>query len=240
MTGRPRPGEARRGAVPLRASRPSRRPAAVAAAVLAGLLAAAGCSGTGDDGRRHHLDGQGPLSATSGDGGNSITAPAEVPWYGSFGAFTLCSSDPGAEIELERVTYQAEIEPLDVQIRLRTVKADEIVMEGEEIVSEYLPFYTALGRPPHFDGTETEYAGTYSTKVAGRQITQPCTAGDYRGGYTDLIFVMKVGKDGGNSPRASIEYRADGKPYTLDLRWAVTACGKAISRLDDGEQLCPQ
>lgn len=221
-------GGARRGALP-------RRAVFSAAIALSCAALLAGCSGN-PTGREHHFDGEGPLSASSGEGGFAAEAVESGTRYFSFGAHLLCVHENGAEIALQRVTYQAKVEPLEVEFWLRTVNGDEVVMDGDEVASPYVPFYSANGRPPDYDGEREEYAGAHTRDVAGTRITQPCDEMQkVNTGFTELILTMQVDKRGAHIPGMTIEYEANGKQYALDTRWRMIACGTAVIPGEDDE-----
>lgn len=214
-----------------------RRAPALAAALLACVLPLAGCSDADSLGRVHHDDSGkcGPLSASSGTGGVSIQAPKTVPWYGSFGSFVLCARYPGDRISLRDIEYEADVEPLEVRTYLRTVRKSQIAFGDDgSRTAETSGFVSALGRPPKFDDLDGQAVGTFTSKINGHLITQSCEdAADQANGYTELLFVMKFGKEGGHVPRASINYVSDKGPadsgqYILDLKWAMTGCATKI------------
>lgn len=110
-------------------------------------LALAGCASedpsserpAGDVMRAVHGEGEGPLSASSGDGAVSITPPKARDWSGSFGYLLLCKTGGGQEgdIVLERVRPEYQVQPRDVEFNVRTVTAEQVRTGGR-----FRPFYT--------------------------------------------------------------------------------------------------
>ncbi|MBB1242269.1 hypothetical protein GL263_01565 [Streptomyces durbertensis] len=182
------------------------------------------------DVKRHDDFGDhGFLSARSAGGGVAMHAPEHTPWYGSFGAFELCVRKPATRVVLRDITYEADVEPLEVTPYIRTVRDEETVLSEDGSRSEETTqFFSRLGGPPAFDHDRT-LAGTFSRKINGQVITRRCLdKPDQRKGYTELVFVMKFGAEGGHVPRAAINYTTHTGDYTLNLNWAMSGCGSAI------------
>ncbi|MGW6906807.1 hypothetical protein [Streptomyces sp. NPDC054940] len=95
----------------------------------------------------------------------------------------------------------------------------------------------ALGEPPRFQ--KRKAPGHYADVRTGSRITQSCADQDQEGsGYTELLFVLDVGKQGGFIDAAWIDYHVDGKPYTLRLDWKMVACGSKVPQTVDGTVVC--
>lgn len=185
-----------------------------------------------------HGHGDGPLTAYDG-GYFAMTDPPKInpPWYGSFGA-TLCATEPGTRIELKRVTWEAadDARPLAVKPWLRFVDRSTKHTTG---------FIGVAGLPwDAYDGDSMP--GEYREGVAGAVITQSCAALDRArdAEFTELVLVIKTGKQGADIERAFIDYEVDGDPYRLVAEWRMITCGEAIeAREPDPEGLdddaCP-
>lgn len=177
-----------------------------------------------------HDDGKGPLSATSGLGSFAMAKPRGVGnvWSGGFGSYTLCVHEPGASIELQRVSWRSakDARPRSVAAWLRSVD-QTTEPTGEFVGVGGLP-WKPLGQKP--------YPGRYSDKIAGRAITQTCadlergrsSDPDHRREFTELVFVMKVGDRGGELVEGYVDYLAEGEPYRLVIGWKMIMCGTAI------------
>lgn len=212
-------------------------PAAVTAALL---LSACGASPADPASRTAHSEGDGPLSAAIGVGGSSILAPAQSTWTGTFGGFVLCAQESGRRIEVQDVRYQAGVEPVEVVPTVRTTTPESLRGLEPRRRQDYLPTYTALGSPPGFDEPYVDLVvpGDYSTVVRGWRVDQSCeqTAALERqlsGGRVpsrplrELMFAVTAGRQGARIDRVDIDYLADGRPMTLELRWAMVSCGTA-------------
>lgn len=197
--------------------------------VLCVALAGA-CTSSG--GIERHPDGEGgPLSATTGSGSSSLFAPGNTPWYGSFGSHLLCTRVPGKKLTLREVTYEAEVEPLEVTPYLRTVRPDQV--QGDD--NRQATIGTAVGKPPNLDGGEP-VPGTFTTEIAGHEISDSCEP-DFDSGYTELIIVMKSDERGGYLPGVSIRYTTEGGEYILHTDRGMISCGSDILMVD-GEDAC--
>lgn len=96
-----------------------------------------------------------------------------------------------------------------------------------------------------FDGERLP--GKYSKTLSGAVIAQSCAELDRARGaeFTELILVIKTGKQGADIKRVFIDYEVDGDPYRLVTGWNIIACGEAIAareaNLDDpgSSDWCP-
>lgn len=199
--------------------------------LVASIALVAAC--TSSSGAERHADGEGgPLSASTGGGTSSLFAPGDMTWYGSFGSMLLCARTPGQKITLRDVAFDAEVEPLDVTPYLRIVGPDEV--EGDGNARDTIG--TAVGEPPNLYGGE-RLPGTFTTEIAGHEISHSCDELGPDSGYTELIIVMKNDERGGYLLGVSITYTAGGDDYILDTDWNMVGCGSAIP-LVDGENVC--
>lgn len=198
--------------------------AAAALAVLAGWL-------YGDDSRVEHVNGEGPLQSDSSEGTTSVYAPKDVPWAVTFGSYLLCSTS-GEAITLDGIRYHTPVEPKSVSLKLRSVTPR---MWKASVDAGYIG--AALGAPPHFQ--QRKAPGHYADVRAGSRITQSCADQDQEGaGYTELLFVLDVGRQGGFIDSAWVDYHVGGKPYTLRLDWKMVACGSKVPHTVDGTVVC--
>src|SRR5690606_38644418 len=99
---------------------------------------------------------------------------------------------PGQKITLRDVAFDAEVEPLDVTPYLRIVGPDEV--EGDGNARDTIG--TAVGEPPNLYGGE-RLPGTFTTEIAGHEISHSCDELGPDSGYTELIIVMKNDERGG-------------------------------------------
>lgn len=198
------------------------------------LVAVAGC--TTADGSSSFTDG--PLSATLVSGGNAAYAPDVVPWRVSFGHFVLCTTDPEADIVVQDLDHDATVPPRDVEVYVRHVDPGVVPRRG--IASEHQPFYSSLGSPPRFDepysDTPRPPVGTFSEWAGDLRVSQPCSRSRERvHGYTELVFVLEVGRRGAQVDGFTLDYVADGEQHRLRVPWTMIGCGDAITEPYDCE-----
>lgn len=204
---------------------------ATLAPLAALVLAVTGCAAEAPDGstgtgRSSH----GPLSATTQVGGNAVRAPRATPWRVSFGNFVLCSRAHGTDIVVEDVRHHDAVAPEHVEVFVRSVDPDEF--SGRHIPTRLQPFYSVLGAPPRFGEpyAGTAPAGAFSPWRPGLRVTQSCPESGQRvHGYTELVFTVQVSRRGAQLEGFTVDYRADGEPYTLHVPWVMIGCGSAIN-----------
>lgn len=198
-------------------------------AVLVAVLAS-GCQ----MGREVHEELHGPLYANNGSGSYFMAEPDARPnrWYATYGLGTLCVHEPGARIELQDVGWRAakDAPPLELKVMLRQV--DTKTRKVTPVVG--------VGGTPRKPDDGHPLPGRYIERIAGTRVTQTCSDNHRgKGGFTELLFVVKVGKGGMHLPVSWIDYLADGEEYRLMLRWEWGACGDAIeARHDDHGEYC--
>jgi hypothetical protein len=190
-----------------------------AAITLAVLLC--GCAAGG---RTVHGDGDGPLSANKGGGGQALYAPgdprredgsdsSEVPWQASFGS-VLCLDTPDvATITLEEVRVDTSAAPpVNAEWYTRRFNTLDSPMIGSDSGS-------AVGPTP--------WPGAISD-VAHTDIVQSCDqvrdAPDVE--LTELVLVVTADQRGAHIDGAMVDYTADGRPYTLEITWSWILCGE--------------
>ncbi|GAA3822318.1 hypothetical protein GCM10022403_064770 [Streptomyces coacervatus] len=184
----------------------------------------------GDD-RVEHVSGDGPLQSHTDTGTTSVYAPKETPWAVTFGSYLLCSTD-GDPITIDGIRYRTPVKPKAVSLKLRTVTPQlwKATVDAGQIGA-------ALGTPPHF--RQRKAPGDYKDARAGSRITQSCADQDKEGtGFTELLFVLDVGREGGYIDTAWIDYHVHGDPYTLRLDWKIVACGSRVPHTVDGTAVC--
>lgn len=192
------------------------------------VVAVAGC-GTAD-GSSDGTDG--PLSATLSSGGNAVYAPDVVPWRVSFGHFVLCTADPDADLVVQDLDYAITVPPRHVEVYVRTVEAG--VVPPGNIASKHQPFYSSLGSPPRFKEAYSDVdrppVGTFSEWTGDLRVSQPCSKSRERvHGYTELVFVLEVGRRGAQVDGLTLDYVADGEQHRLRVPWTMIGCGDAIT-----------
>lgn len=201
------------------------------------LCAISGCS----DGQRvSHEDGDGPLSASRGSGGNVVYAPwdprsgeeAEAPrsseWQVSFGIGALCINDSDTEsVEIESVDLHLsdDIPPADAELYIRRT-------DGERIDSQ-------RGNAQH---GPSAWSGEFTKKLAGTVISQSCTQAQARNGAerSELVLIVTSDEAGAFIDGASIDYQDGDNQYSLDIAWKWILCGDRTTVDTIGEELCDE
>jgi hypothetical protein len=198
------------------------------AAVLAVML-----TGCASDGRTTHAEGEGPLSASSKIGGQTLLAPGDprvpwevdepyadpdhVPWQASFGANLLCVHDPDVtriQLEAVRWTGPPTAAPLEVATYLRT----------GQIEPNYGGHGNAFGPTP--------WPGSWHDDDTAYEITQSCKDTVPGSELTELVLVVTAGSAGAHIEETMIDYVAGGQPYTLVIKWQMVLFGEQVE--DDG------
>ncbi|MET7855265.1 hypothetical protein ABZT48_45690 [Streptomyces avermitilis] len=150
-------------------------------------------------GRVEHASGDGPLQSHTDTGTTSVYAPKKAPWTVTFGSYLLCSTS-GDPITIDGIRYRTPVKPRSVSLKLRTVTPEvwKATVDAGQIGA-------AVGAPPHFQ--QRKAPGEYKNPRAGSRITQSCADQDKEGtGFTELLFVLDVGKQGGYIDTAWIDY----------------------------------
>ncbi len=158
-----------------------------------------------------------------------------MPWYGSFGAFILCSTDPSADIVLEDARIDSTLAPLSTSTTVREVTPTDLKKATAATRDDYTPFATSLGRPPDFNESYAGMgaAGTFIAELTGVPITQSCAQAAEDGrGFTELIVTIEADEGGADVSGVYVDYRADDRPLTLHIDWRLIACGSKVTEPD--------
>lgn len=195
-------------------------------------VALTGCQ-AGASERESHPDGEGILSVQLGSGGGvAVRPPGFFPWRASYGFGLLCLRED-ADVRLERVRWDATVEPISVTPMLRRVSAQQLDGSPRQ-TAPFSPFYSALGSPPKWSEryATADLRGDFTKEVAGTEVAAACEQPrDPKAAFTELVFVVEAAEEGARMPRFYVDYTADGSPYTLRVDHAFVLCGtRARSR----------
>jgi hypothetical protein len=194
---------------------------AVPALLLGGLT---GCALQPEDEpeRQHRID-AGPLSALPpGVRFHRETGRTRLV---TFGAVTLCSAEPGADIRLDAVRYQAEPAPLVARPWLRVVPA--AVHRDGGATFDWRPLLVASGYPGHLRGGT--WLGTYERDIADFRVDQTCLgASDLASRRIELVTALKVGRQGTAVKEMFVDYHVAGTSYTLMIPGQQVVCGSVV------------
>lgn len=193
---------------------------------VAVALCLAGCVGAdpAELPRQGSRQTDGPLSASTGSGEFVAARSKDNPreWSQTFGAFLLCSTEPDQEIDIQRVRFDADPEPLTVETWYRIVPPVTERARGPR--AAWWPYTSLRGTPPFGD----EVGGQVVRSLDG-PIGQECDEVGPRHGYTELMTAMTVGEAGALVERTYVDYTVEGQPYTLVIPWRNGVCGSAVT-----------
>ncbi len=194
--------------------------------ILTVILLIAGCSSS-----KVHKEYEGPLSV-KGTGGFAASAEnfTETPWYFS-SSYQPCIYQKGVkEIELVNIEYRAnpEAPPLEVIYLQR-----ELVNASSYLGGEMSPYGGELtGLPIQLDPIHGfEFPGEVEEGINGMRITEKCSERDLDQ-MKDFWVIAKSDEDGMEINSLVIDYLADGKPYTMEVFWNMTICGRKTKELN--------
>lgn len=183
-----------------------------------------------------HDEGDGPLSASMGRGGNSLDAPkGRSQWAATFGAAILCSTS-GEQITLERVRYDTDPGSLELNTVLRVVSPLQERPPGSHNWAPISGIVGALDESPAGGialrpERPSDSAPGEFIDLAGSKITQPCGQTPDLG-FTEMLTGMRVDADGAAINGFTIEYRVADTEYGLKVDWSYVACGRAFTSSD--------
>jgi hypothetical protein len=231
---------------------------AAAGLLATGLGLAAGCANHSHVADRRlpvRVDGPGVvgLSATAGDGGQSIYPPHAAPhrWVGTAGSFVLCTRGRYAPARIldVRARVTPGKDPVAVTFWLRTVTRAAVAATPPRRRTGYEPVGSALGAPPRWDQPyrDAVYPGDYSRGLRGLVVHESCAATqaawariDHHRvpatGFRELMVTLAVDDRGGQVRGVDITYEQDGERAILRTTWSITACGTAVR----DRRFCPR
>ncbi|MDK1473122.1 hypothetical protein QNO07_06750 [Streptomyces sp. 549] len=167
----------------------------------------------------------------------SAHAPKTSPWDVAFGGHQLCTTD-GSTIEIEEFRLETEVQALRTELVVRTLQSGDVPSGWEERddAENFTTKSGGLGRLPDLE--DGRLVGRFTQAKPGLMVTQGCDeAKEIKNGYTELFVQFQVGERGAYMSTMWIDYRVNGRPYTLDLEWGAIACGDDIP-LIDGHDYC--
>lgn len=220
----------------------------VGAAVTAGVVAAVflmmlrGCLGdeATKEGSTHWDREGGVLSISSGSGGFIMEPPNKRvdTWWGTWGSFQLCVTEPGKAVTIKGYRLDAEIEPLESYVGVRIIDPKLYKNATWRQRSALATIGAAYGQPLRFKGGgEPRAAGTFHRGVEGIEVTATCDETLNFGPDSDqplqeLMAVMKAGPKGAMVRSMEVDYTVDGREMTLRTRWHMGMCGTEVKGLD--------
>lgn len=160
-----------------------------------------------------HRDGEGPLVVKSAGGfaldTNDMGAP---PWYYTSGYFPCVRNSNTKSIEIVNVDYKVneKVPPLEVNI----LKREVINGDGDRLS---YPELELAGAPLQIDPQNgIPLKGEITKDVKGMKVKQHCDELDINN-YSSLLIVAKSNRKGMQIESITIDYLADGKPYTVEV-----------------------
>ncbi len=171
----------------------------------------------------------GPLQAVTG-AAVSVPAPADgaaaVDDAVTFGAVSLCSTVPGADVRLQSVVAEGAPVPISVQPWLRAVPA-AVDRGGPDPAYAWAPITAVRGEPPDHlaDGP---WRGELTPEVAGAYVGEGCDGvADLTRPRTELLLVVRAGPAGTRLTRLRISYGVGDDDHELVVPVQMTVCGAA-------------
>lgn len=161
-------------------------------------------------------------------GGNSADSPGTSRWDVTFGAAVLCRA-AGGPVVLQSVRYETRVKPNSIRtvLRLAPSKADRDPTDDGSLTG------SAYGIPTKYKGTPSRAFGTLLNSVSGFRVTQSCSGLDRNvDSHTEMLTVMSVAETGAWTTGIVIEYKQDGKLFTVHSDWNYIACGSKTMSSD--------
>lgn len=191
-----------------------------------------------------HVEGEGPFSVISGDGGFVAGAPVARRYWVSFGTDMPCMqtdpeastdpADPDDAIVLTGVRYVDRRNPAAaVHVLLRTV-TPKVVRNHPRHRDDFGLFISAWGHAGQRQRYGTHVPGRYTTDVAGYEVSDTCAQADRNAtllskgkvpdqALTTLVFAIKSDDDGARIHHYFLDYTLNGEPRTLRVNWTMVA-----------------
>lgn len=190
------------------------------------LLLMSGCTEDGVGSTQGPRDQGGPLSAQSGEGATVGTLVAHQRQGMTFGAFLLCTTEPGAVIHVDAVRYETNPEPSSVEVWFRHLPAAENRPDPRDSV--WFPYVGVKGIPPSFTARDVPQGKL--TRTLGDPITASCEGYSTDDAATELMTAMTVNRRGGMVRNTFVDYHVGDDEYTLTIPWHNGICGTAMPR----------
>jgi hypothetical protein len=176
--------------------------------------------------------GGGPLESPAEEGGVGILPPrgAHATWSGSFGALSLCSEPPDADLSIVGVNV--------LKSRGVVENFEALIADSERGGARDLRFMSARGRAPTFeepyaDASSRKAPYTYHDLDEPVEVDGTCEDDDRR---VDLVMTFDTDHRGGLVESWEILYVSDGDRYTTGpVPWEIWLCGDSLGPL----QNCP-
>ncbi|MBO9522086.1 MAG: hypothetical protein J7518_11165 [Nocardioidaceae bacterium] len=181
------------------------------------FLVCVACDSEGQNGT--HVDGNGPLSASSGNTRATLPRPPQIEgrWSGTFGGFKLCRTNSSGRIELlsaqpaRRVpAHEGEITPF-----VRTLRPNP---GNAGIIS-------AFGSPPDFAEPYAQpHRGDFRQKIRGFEVKNRCGRKPDEG-FDELLINLASDTPGIEVDGLEVAYTYKGRPHTLHISAEMILCG---------------
>lgn len=171
---------------------------------------------------------EGPLSAQAGRGASvSMEPPSDGARSMTFGAFILCTTEPGAEIVIDAIRYDVAPEPLELQAWFRYVPDESERQDPSS--SDWAPVVGAAGLPPRFT-PDSKPLGSFTQGLPTSPITQECTKPLPGNPHTELMTALTVDRKGALIHQTYVNYHVGDDSYTLKIDWRNGICGTDLPK----------
>lgn len=167
---------------------------------------------------------EGPLTAVTA--GPQTYDPPTKSRVVSFGSVILCSTRPGADIQLDRIRYNFSTAPVTSTSWMRTVPVIDRRTAGRDF--DWRPLTVSPGFPPA-NLQQGPYLGTYTKDLEDFDINQPCFGVDNLGSRRqELITAVKAGATGVAMEQIMVDYHVGITDYTVSIPVDLKACGTDV------------
>ena len=193
------------------------------ALVLSGCSAAVREEGEPPDGPLQAVTGPSASVPSPAGGRAGVGARSEAV---TFGAVSLCSTVPGADVRLQSVVAEATPAPISVRPWLRVVPA-AADRDGPDPAYAWAPVTAVLGEPPD-QLADGPWPGELTPEVAGAYVGESCDGiADLARPRTELLLVVRAGPAGTRLTRVRISYGVGDDDHELLVPVQMTVCGTA-------------
>lgn len=170
-----------------------------------------------------HVIGDGPLAALAP--GPRTYQTTRSPTIVTFGAVTLCSTDPQVSITLHKVRYEAQPAVKAARPWLRFVPNAGARVAGDRF--DWRPLIVAPGYPGKL--RRGPWRGSFTKNIEGVSVDPLCFgASNLDAPRIELLTALKVGPKGTSITRTLVDYHVGVQPFTLVIAGHQRVCGTAV------------
>ncbi|GAB2775952.1 hypothetical protein GCM10027020_31490 [Nocardioides salsibiostraticola] len=203
---------------------PARIRRATLAACLTGFLALTACTAPIEPERISGPLAEDPLTAVT-PGPLLLDLPSKSR-VASFGGVVLCSTRPGADIQLDRVRYDFSVAPVLATAWMRAVPTVDDRTEGRDF--DWRPLTVTQGFPPE-TFKQGPYLGEFTKDLEDYDIVQLCAGvANLAAPRQELVTAVKAEAEGVALERMMVDYHVGTTDYTLTIPVDAKVCGTEV------------